>query len=295
MSDGAASEPPSRPHVEGRSCASCGARARANARFCASCGQPLPAPARASSGTAAETRCAADATTAPAPRELAVSRRHRRIERPESLAYWETFRGAFALWATLLGTLGLGSLVAIALEAETPSLDLAVTLVAAAIVLAFCWQDRRSLAPLLRASGFTWSTWWCAPLVCALMAGLFELYFGALQSLGLPLARMIESYEHAGWPLWTAFLLISLAPGIFEELAFRGVIQTRLAQVMRPGEAMLVQAGMFSVLHLNPLIFLSHFAMGLGLGWLRERTQSLYPGMLLHAAWNAFVLLEELR
>ncbi|MBL8900143.1 MAG: CPBP family intramembrane metalloprotease [Planctomycetes bacterium] len=207
----------------------------------------------------------------------------------------EHLRGALALFAVLLGTIGLGGILASATESAHPALELAIALLDALLILTFCWNDREHLRPLLRASGFTWSTWWCAPLVGALMAGFFELYFGALQSLGLPILRMSDSYVEAGWPLWTAFALISLAPGIFEELAFRGVIQTRLAQVMRPGEALLVQAAMFSVLHLSPLIFVSHFAMGVGFGWLRLRTQSLYPGMVLHAAWNAFVLLEELR
>jgi len=33
--------------------------------------------------------------------------------------------------------------------------------------------------------------------------------------------------------------------------------------------------------------------MGLCFGYLRTRSRSLYPGMLLHAAWNAFVLMAE--
>jgi len=44
---------------------------------------------------------------------------------------------------------------------------------------------------------------------------------------------------------------------------------------------------------LAPLAFPSHFLMGLCFGYLRTRSRSLYPGMLLHAAWNAFVLMAE--
>jgi membrane protease YdiL (CAAX protease family) len=296
MSESGSGEPAAPPPVDPqlvdpRRCAHCGAPRRASARFCATCGQPLPALASDRDAGAAPEPAPSSATRATHARERVRLRR----AQPEGVLHWETFRGAFALWAVMLATIGLGGILATALETEHPALDLAITLVDAVIILAFCWNDRRTLAPLLRASGFTWSTWWCAPLVCALLAGLFEVYFGALQGLGLPLLQMTESFLEAGWPLWTAFALVSLAPGIFEELAFRGVIQTRLAQVMKPGEALLVQAGMFSVLHLSPLIFVSHFAMGVGLGWLRQRTESLYPGMFLHVAWNAFVLLEELR
>jgi membrane protease YdiL (CAAX protease family) len=42
------------------------------------------------------------------------------------------------------------------------------------------------------------------------------------------------------------------------------------------------------------VIFPTHFAMGLIFGWLRMRTGSLLPGMLLHAAWNAANIVLEL-
>jgi membrane protease YdiL (CAAX protease family) len=89
-------------------------------------------------------------------------------------------------------------------------------------------------------------------------------------------------------------LLISLMPGIFEELAFRGVIQSTLEHVFDRREALVIQAALFSVLHLLPLDFPSHFVMGLCLGYMRLRTKSLYPGMILHASWNAFILCQEL-
>jgi membrane protease YdiL (CAAX protease family) len=41
------------------------------------------------------------------------------------------------------------------------------------------------------------------------------------------------------------------------------------------------------------VIFLTHFAMGLIRGWLRMRTNGLLRGMVLHATWNAAVILQE--
>jgi membrane protease YdiL (CAAX protease family) len=40
----------------------------------------------------------------------------------------------------------------------------------------------------------------------------------------------------------------------------------------------------------------AHFGTELGLffGWLRTRSNSLYPAVLAHAGWNALVLCEEL-
>lgn len=59
---------------------------------------------------------------------------------------------------------------------------------------------------------------------------------------------------------------------------------------LRPTEALIVQAVLFSAAHLSPVILATHFAMGLAFGWLRRRTGSLLPSILLHGAWNAWVI-----
>jgi membrane protease YdiL (CAAX protease family) len=73
-------------------------------------------------------------------------------------------------------------------------------------------------------------------------------------------------------------------PAVIEEVTFRGVIQTSPEHVVNRRGTWLIQAALLSILHLLPAIFLSHFAMGLCFGILRNRSKSLYPGMLLHAA-----------
>lgn len=58
-------------------------------------------------------------------------------------------------------------------------------------------------------------------------------------------------------------------------------------------EAWLIPAALFSLLHLSPIVFPSHFVMGLVFGYVRLRTRSLYPGMLLHASRNALQVFAE--
>jgi uncharacterized protein len=57
----------------------------------------------------------------------------------------------------------------------------------------------------------------------------------------------------------------------------------------------LLQAVLFSLLHLGLAIFPSHFVIGLVLGLLRRRTRSLYPGMAVHMTWNAAVVWADLQ
>ncbi|MBI4878627.1 MAG: CPBP family intramembrane metalloprotease [Planctomycetes bacterium] len=176
---------------------------------------------------------------------------------------------------------------------SSPAFDAAFTLIDAVIVLWFCSANRARLRPLLDRSGLGRRTWHLPLLGFAAFLVFMWAYFLILELLGAEEFRYLDDFEAHGWPLWSALILFALCPAVFEELAFRGVIMSRLEGVMTPKEALLVQAGMFSVLHFLPLIFASHFILGLAFGQLRRMTGSLYPGMLLHLAWNAWVVMAE--
>ncbi|MEL6431669.1 MAG: CPBP family glutamic-type intramembrane protease [Planctomycetota bacterium] len=87
-----------------------------------------------------------------------------------------------------------------------------------------------------------------------------------------------------------AYFVIALCPAIFEELAFRGLLQGRL-RALFGGNAGLVLTGVaFALAHGASLATPIHFSLGLYLGTLRERTGSLLPGMLFHALYNGGVV-----
>ncbi|MGD0094325.1 MAG: CPBP family glutamic-type intramembrane protease [Planctomycetota bacterium] len=92
------------------------------------------------------------------------------------------------------------------------------------------------------------------------------------------------------WPV----LLVSICvvPGIFEEVFFRGLVQGSLEKIMTGREALLVQAVVFAIAHLNAAGFFTYLVfMGLYLGWLRRSSKSLIPGMLVHFSHNLIALL----
>lgn len=122
---------------------------------------------------------------------------------------------------------------------------------------------------------------------------LFESAFTLLEWLTVPFIKMSQLYIEAGLNVWTILILLSVLPAFLEELAFRGVIQSGLERVLTRAEACIIQAALFSVIHLSPIIFPTHFAMGLAFGWIRIRTRSLYPSILMHMLWNAWAVLGE--
>jgi len=85
------------------------------------------------------------------------------------------------------------------------------------------------------------------------------------------------------------FVLFAVIAPFVEELTFRGVGQSLLRFLGR-APAILLVGLVFGLAHglLEALIVLVPF--GIGLAWLRDRTNSVVPGMLVHALFNGAAL-----
>jgi uncharacterized protein len=79
-----------------------------------------------------------------------------------------------------------------------------------------------------------------------------------------------------------------LAP-VLEEMLFRGIMLRSFLQQYTRRRAIVFSAIIFGMAHLNIYQFAVATLLGLLLGWLYERSRSLWPCILLHAAYNAAV------
>ncbi len=84
-------------------------------------------------------------------------------------------------------------------------------------------------------------------------------------------------------------LFACVAAPVLEEMLFRGVILRSFLRQYSRTRAILWSAAIFGVAHLNLYQLASAFAIGIVAGWLYERCRSLWPCILLHAAYNACV------
>jgi membrane protease YdiL (CAAX protease family) len=126
------------------------------------------------------------------------------------------------------------------------------------------------------------------------------LVAGATAALAIGFSRLLEREfpemtseipalrAELGMPL--LLLVFSFCPGVFEELAFRGVLQGRLYPLMGRIQAILVCGAAFGAAH--GLQAGLPFQMGIGfyLAFLRDRSGSLLPGMLAHMLYNASIV-----
>jgi uncharacterized protein len=80
-------------------------------------------------------------------------------------------------------------------------------------------------------------------------------------------------------------VVAGLAP-IFEEFVYRGVGYD-LFERFGTATAIVVPAVLFGLAHGYVYVLPLFITYGLMLGWLRSRTGSIYPGIVVHAATNA--------
>jgi len=160
------------------------------------------------------------------------------------------------------------------------------TAVTAAALSPVNWKERLRFRPA-RISAFGVLVHACGVLAIGLV-------FGALLELGvLPespsLAELTDLVAGlSGWALWAVVLAIGIAPGIAEELLFRGYIQTRFSRRWGPGWGVLWTALLFGVMHFDLIHGMFAFALGVYLGYLTEWTGSIVPAMICHAVNNTY-------
>lgn len=81
-------------------------------------------------------------------------------------------------------------------------------------------------------------------------------------------------------------LTLAVAAPILEELIFRGIILEGFLKRYSPTKAIIWSSVLFGLAHMNPWQFISAFAMGILLGWVYHRTQSLWPCIFIHFVNN---------
>ncbi|MEX2174445.1 MAG: CPBP family intramembrane glutamic endopeptidase [Pirellulaceae bacterium] len=102
-------------------------------------------------------------------------------------------------------------------------------------------------------------------------------------------------YEQMTPALAVPFLLfIALAPGLCEEILFRGYVQRRLLERWNPWLAIGITSVVFALFHVTPHAVVFAFPVGIWLGLMAWNSGSIWPGALCHAAinglWNVWHL-----
>jgi membrane protease YdiL (CAAX protease family) len=120
-------------------------------------------------------------------------------------------------------------------------------------------------------------------LILALLTGMFNPDLGVL----------IDDYR------WFVFFL-ALVPGIWEELAFRGMILTNLEQRFSQKTSVLISAVLFGLFHFSnlvkddlvsvTLVAIMATAFGIGWGYIVVKSNSVLPAIFIHYAVDVVLI-----
>ena len=88
------------------------------------------------------------------------------------------------------------------------------------------------------------------------------------------------------------FVAVAIIAPIGEELLFRGFFQQALEKHWKDvTRAILITALLFSMIHMNPYWFAQIYILGVLLGFIAWKTQSVFPALILHGMNNSMAML----
>ncbi|PIS30077.1 MAG: hypothetical protein COT43_02630, partial [Candidatus Marinimicrobia bacterium CG08_land_8_20_14_0_20_45_22] len=197
------------------------------------------------------------------------------------------------LCASLLTALILVYLMQAKQELDTQLLLLIAELFLPIPIIYWAKRMRTSLGELLRIRAVTPSSLLAAVFVAIGLTVIIDELDRLIQIV-LPLPENIiqigEMMKVTNWQ--SAFLVIGivvLATPLIEEVMFRGFFQRILEY--RQGDitkSVLISAMVFAMIHFNPWWIVQIYMMGLFMGYMAWRTNSIWPSFVLHAINNGW-------
>lgn len=154
-------------------------------------------------------------------------------------------------------------------------------------ILVFAW---RKWAPVSR--DYLRSRPWAMVLWCMLLACGTIIPSIWLQELLPPLPNIMEASFNGLMSSPAGYIFIGVVAPLVEEMVFRGaILRVLLSRFKSHWLAIFVSALLFMLVHGNPAQMPHALLLGILLGWLYYRTDSIFPGVVVHWVNNtiAFV------
>jgi membrane protease YdiL (CAAX protease family) len=140
-----------------------------------------------------------------------------------------------------------------------------------------------------------WAVW---PLVLAMIVlttAVGRAFRG--QNFEMPQHRELElmaEFPGVFLRILIIFLAVVIAP-LLEEVLFRGLLQTVIrSYVGRPWPAVIVTSILFAMVHENLEHWPALFVLGMGLGYVYEKSGSLFQPIFMHALFNGVTIVAAL-
>ncbi len=201
----------------------------------------------------------------------------------KAIIYTLVFAVVQVLMPSLIGAIQRLLGMEVSQQQNATSMIIAMTassIVVLALFLYFRWAEV--------SRSYVQSRPWATLFWCALAAMGAIIPSQCLQELMPELPNLVEEeFDMILRDRWGYFAIGLLAP-VCEELVFRGaILRALLRWTPRHWLAIAISALLFALIHANPIQMPHAFLIGLLLGWLYYRTDSIVPGIVYHWVNNS--------
>ena len=100
---------------------------------------------------------------------------------------------------------------------------------------------------------------------------------------------ILKIFSELESPIWFFVVGVIFAP-LVEEIFFRGFLFQGFRQRYGWIAAILISSGIFAAAHLDPISFIPTFVLGAVMAYVYHRSNSVWPGVVLHFLVNGFGL-----
>jgi membrane protease YdiL (CAAX protease family) len=142
-----------------------------------------------------------------------------------------------------------------------------------------------------RQIGFGKFDWGTMGIGCGMLIGGYGIIFVhniTLTLLGVDTQgqAFLDIFNSLDSPVWFMLAVVVIAP-VVEEVFFRGFLFQGFRKKYGWVSAMLLSSGIFAAAHLDPVALVPTFVLGVVLTYVYHRSNSVWPGVILHFLVNA--------
>lgn len=95
------------------------------------------------------------------------------------------------------------------------------------------------------------------------------------------------TFMRTSHPVLFMILMISVQPALIEELGYRGLLMSQLSRILDSKQVIFISAFLFALSHLSVFSMLWIIPFAILLGYVKEKEQTIWYGVVLHFMFNA--------
>jgi sodium transport system permease protein len=160
--------------------------------------------------------------------------------------------------------------------------------------LLIIWRYNLDVRKIIGFRRQPWSVWiavlMAVPAAQVVARAFFELVNTVIPTRDVMLRELSRQMGPVVIPPWQIYVLVAILPAVCEEFAFRGILLQGLKNRFHPIVRCLAVGIIFGLFHYTLFRIAPTAFLGVILTAIAMMTGSILPGMLFHAANNAFAI-----